>query len=673
MVRMKSGGRTLPSNLVAAIGQAFAFHQRGNLPEARRCYRAILKAQPAQFDVLHGCGVLEAQLAHYDEAHRLLSRAVNINPGSAEAHLNLGKTLASLNRPEEALKEYEAALALQADWGEALVLRAHALLGLNRYSEAVTSYDLALATMPHHAEALNHRGIALHHLGQHDEALASYGKALALAPDYADAFNNRANALRDLRRYEEAISDFRRVLQLNPDYEYAAGALVGLKMQCCDWGAYHEESARVIANVRAGKRSIAPFTFIGISDSARDQYLCSVICARDRFAAAPVPMRTRGRYRHDRIRVAYVSSDLHEHATAHLMAGLFERHDRARFETTAVSLGPDQPGAMRSRLTAAFGRFIEARQKSDREIAGMLRELEIDIAVDLKGFTQDGRTGIFALRPAPVQVNYLGYPGTMGADYIDYVVADHCIIPAEHHGYYAEKVVYLPDTYQVNDTQRRSSQRTPSHAEAGLPEHGFVFCSFNNSYKITPPFFEAWMLLLREVEGSVLWLLADNAAATHNLRREAAARGVAPERLIFADRVGIEDHLARHRLADLFLDTLPYNAHTTASDALWAGVPVLTLLGTTFAGRVAASLLSAIGLPELVTHSLSEYQALAFKLATDAGMHADIKAKLARNRETHPLFDTDRFRRHIEAAYVTMWERCQRGKPPVSFAVEVIQ
>jgi predicted O-linked N-acetylglucosamine transferase (SPINDLY family) len=357
---------------------------------------------------------------------------------------------------------------------------------------------------------------------------------------------------------------------------------------------------------------------------------------------------------------------------AYCLAGLFEMHDSARFETIAVSLGPDAPGKTRSRLEGAFERFIDVYSKSDREVAQLLRDLEIDIAVDLMGFTAGSRTRIFAFRAAPVQVSYLGYPGTMGAEYIDYILADRIVIPEPHHPYYTEKVVYLPDTYQVNDSKRVIADRTPARAAAGLPEEGFVFCSFNNNYKISPPLFDVWMRLLDKVTGSVLWLYESNAAAMRNLKKEAADRGIAPERLVFAPKIKIEDYLARHRLADLALDTLPYNGHGTTSDALWAGLPVLTCLGTTFAGRVAASVLNAIGLPELITHSLEEYEALALELATNGKRLADIKSKLARNRGTYPLFDTDRFRRHIEAAYTTMWERHQRGEPPASFAVAPI-
>jgi len=352
------------------------------------------------------------------------------------------------------------------------------------------------------------------------------------------------------------------------------------------------------------------------------------------------------------------------------MAELFERHDRARFETIAVSFGPDDGSEMRARLRAAFDRFIDVKGSSDGEIAGIMRDLEIDIAVDLKGFTENSRPGIFAHRPAPITVSYMGFPATMNSELIDYIIGDRIIIPETEKSNYSEKVVYLPDSYWVNDSKKRISERKFSRAELGLPENGFVFCCFNNNYKIRPNFFDVWMRLLRAVEGSVLWLFEGNPAVARNLRREAQARGIAPERLIFAPRMELEDHLARHRFADLFLDTLPYNAHTTATDALWTGLPVLTCTGTTFVGRVCTSLLNAVGLPEMITESLDAYEALALKLANDQDALAAIKEKLAGNRGSHPLFDTDRFRRHVEAAFVTMFERRQRGEPPASFSVE---
>ncbi len=351
------------------------------------------------------------------------------------------------------------------------------------------------------------------------------------------------------------------------------------------------------------------------------------------------------------------------------MAGIFEQHDRLRFETTAISFGPDQPGEMRERLKASFNRFVDARLRSDQEVADLLRKLEIDIAIDLNGFTQRGRPKIFARRPAPIQVNYLGYPGTMGAEYIDYILADRIVIPEDQHEFYTEKVAYLPDCYQPNDNKRKISNELPTRNQLGLPRDGFVFCCFNNAFKILPDVFDVWMRLLKAVDGSVLWLLDTGETAKKNLCLEAEKRGVSADRLVFAPRAAPADHLERHRLADLFIDTLPYNAHTTASDALWAGLPVLTCCGPTFASRVASSLLNAVGLPELTTHSLDEYESLALKIARDTSFLADLKAKLAINRETYPLFDTERFTRHIEAAYIGMWERHCRGKPPESFAV----
>jgi predicted O-linked N-acetylglucosamine transferase (SPINDLY family) len=375
------------------------------------------------------------------------------------------------------------------------------------------------------------------------------------------------------------------------------------------------------------------------------------------------------RYDHERIRIAYVSADFRIHAVAQLAAGVFEQHDRTRFETNAISLASDDRSPIRRRLEKSFDRFIDAHDQSDADVAKLLRDMEIDIAVDIMGFTQGARSTIFGRRPAGIQVNYLGFPGTMGAPYMDYILADKTIIPEESRAHFAETVVYLPHSYMPNDSKRAIGQ-TPSRAEAGLPQKGFVFCTFNNLFKITPGMFDIWMRLLLSVEGSVLWLSQPNSAAIRNLKREAEARGISGTRILFAPFVTEPGaHLARLSLADLFLDTLPYNSHSTACDALWAGVPLVTLEGTSFAGRVGASLLSAIGLSELIAHSASEYEGIALRLARDSVALESVKEKLARNRVTHPLFDTARFTRNLEAAYVTMWERHQRSEPPVSFAV----
>jgi protein O-GlcNAc transferase len=375
------------------------------------------------------------------------------------------------------------------------------------------------------------------------------------------------------------------------------------------------------------------------------------------------------RYNNDKIRVAYISADFQNHATSHLMAGLFEAHTRDRFEFTAMSFGKDDGTPVRGRLRAAFDRFIDAGSMTEADMVRQLRDLKIDIAVDLKGFTNDARAKIFRDRVAPVQVNFLGYPCTWGSDCMDYIIADERLIPRASEKHYSEKIVWMPESYQPNDRKRQIADFAPARTKLGLPATGFVFCCFNGSYKITPKVYDVWMRLLLRVGGSVLWLLDSGEIQKRNLRREAAARGVDPDRIIFAPPLETPIHLARQRAADLFLDTTPVNAHTTASDALWAGLPLLTLHGSTFAGRVAASLLHADGLPELIATTPAEYEAIAYRLATSPDEMSAIRAKVARNRDTCALFDTDRFRKHLEAAFVTMHERHQRGEPPVSFTV----
>jgi protein O-GlcNAc transferase len=631
-------------------------------------YEKALGVKPDFAEAHNNRGSALLELKRPQEALESFDRALAADPQHAEALTNRGSALMDLARTDEALASYGRALALRPDYLEAHYNLGSALLELNRPAEALTSFDRALALAPGHVEVLNNRGHALLRLGRAEEALAGLDSALAMQPGHPGVLENRGDALLALQRREEVVENYERLLRAHPGRDYVRGHLLRARLLCCDW-TDHDASVQDIAQeVRAGRRAVAPFDFLVVSDSPADQLRCAQTFITDKYPVVE-PLWRGERYRHERIRVAYLSGDLRNHAVAYLVAGLFEAHDRTRFETTALSFGPAGNDEMRARLVPAFDRFVEVGGRSDREVAQLLRELEIDIAVDLQGHTQGSRPAILARRAAPVQVNYIGYPGTMGAVYMDYIIADRNVIPPEHQRFFSEKVVYLPDCYQVNDDRRRIADRSPSRVEAGLPDQGFVFCCFNNSHKINPGVFEIWMRLLGEVDGSVLWLLEDSATAARQLRREAQRRGVAPGRLVFAPRAKMEEHLARQRLADLFLDTLPYNAHVTASDALWAGLPVLTRRGQAFAGRVAASLLEAVGLPELITDSREAYESTALTLAREPGRLAAIKVKLARNRATAPLFDTDRSRRHIEAAYVTMWERTQRGEPPAGFAI----
>jgi protein O-GlcNAc transferase len=689
-------------DLRKTLQDAVSLHRQGKLKDAERLYQAVLKLRPDHFDALHLLGVLRAQQGSPQEAVKLISHALERQPHAAEAHSNFGSALAALNRHEEAIASYDKALAIKpahtdalynrgsalaqlnrheeaiASYDKALAIqpnasafynRGNALKALNRHEEAIASYDQALAIKPDHVDALYNRGNALQALNRHEQALASYDKALAIKPDHADALTNRGNALQALNRHEEALASYDKALTLKPDYKYAFGDAAHCRAHICDWRNRNLMEQELVDDVRSGRPVVTPFAFLAMSENPADQRSCAHVFVRDRFPGNAPSRRDRVRYEHDRIRVAYLSADFHDHATAYLIAGLLEQHDRARFQTTGISFGPDSRGDMRSRLARSLDRFTDVRGKSDAEVARLIRESEIDVAVDLMGFTTNCRPGILARRPAPIQVSYLGYPGTIGAGFIDYIIADEFVIPRDHEMHYSEKIAYLPDCYQVNDSKRRIGERTPTRVEVGLPERGFVFCCFNNSYKITPQIFDIWMRLLQRVEGSVLWLYQRSPVTVANLRREAQARGIDPGRLVFASRVRLEEHLSRHRLADLFLDTLPYNAHTTASDALWAGLPVLTCAGTTFAGRVAGSLLHAVELPELVTNTLEDYEVLALRLATDESLLRKLKEKLARNRLSAPLFNAGRFRRHIEAAYTTMWEIHQRGEEPRTFAV----
>ena len=658
---------------------ALLHNNRGDtLRELKRYEEALasldkaLAIEPGSVEALNNRGNTLRNLQRYEEALASFDRALTISPNHSVVHNNRGNALQELKRFEAAIASYDKALAINPDFTDALLGRGNALQVLKRYQEAIGSYDTALAIKPDLSDALFGRGNVLKDLGRYGEALASYDRALALEPDYPDALNKRGNALLKLKRPDEAARSFARLLELTPDYGFAKGWLLHAKMLGCDWEGLTGLAESIENDIRAGRKSAEPFGHQAISRSAPALRRCAEIYAAEIFPPAATRLWNGERYRNGRIRLGYLSGEFYQQATSILMAELFERHDRNRFELFAFDNGGDDASEIRGRIKQAFDEMVDITRLGDQEAAAALKRRQIDVLVNLNGYFGRARQGIFALRPCPVQVNYLGFPGTIGAGYIDYIIADRQVIPPEQEACYTEKVVYLPDTYQVNDSRRRIADRAPTRAEAGLPDSGFVFCCFNNHYKITPDIFDIWMRLLNKVAGSVLWLLENNAAASRNLRREAEARGVASERLVFARMIQHEEHLARHQLADLFLDTLPYNAHTTGSDALWAGLPLLTCQGTTFPGRVAASLLKAVGVPELITSSREEYEALALALATRPDRLAGIRGKLARNRATHPLFDTDRFRRHIEAAYTTMWERQQKGEPPESFAVAPI-
>ena len=651
-------------HLQTMLQQAIKHTQQNNFSQAKLLFNYILKIQPKNFDALHAMGFICGVENNHQEASYYLIRAIKINSNVLEVNMNCAKSLQEVGNYLDSIKYFQQAIFLSPNNHEVWLGCGRSFKSLRRFDEAIAHYDKALGLNPNYAEAWSNKGNTLHELKRYEEAIAHYDKALSLKPDYADVWSNKGNILSELKRFDKAIAHYDKALTLRPDIDWVSGGLQNTKMTICSWSGLSESSEDIFKKVMASEKVVAPFSLLALNDDALLHKKCSEIYIQSRYPFNPVLEPILKRPQSQKIRVGYFSADFHNHATGYLMAELFELHDKSQFELVGFSFGPIANDEMRQRLLNSFDQFIELGRKSNVEVAKLSRDLNIDIAVDLKGFTQDARTGIFSCRAAPIQVNYLGYPGTMGADYIDYIIADKTLIPLDAQSSYTEKVVYLPNSYQVNDRKRLISDRQFTRHELGLPENEFVFCCFNNNFKILPVTFTSWMRILKAVEGSVLWLLQDNPWAVENLKKEAQKQGVDAQRLVFAERIPLPDHLARHRQADLFLDTLPYNAHTTASDALWAGLPVLTLMGNTFPGRVGASLLKAIDLPELITNTQEEYEAMAIELAMNPQKLRDIKLKLARNRLATPLFDTPLFTKNLETIYIKMMERYQADLQP---------
>jgi predicted O-linked N-acetylglucosamine transferase (SPINDLY family) len=639
-----------PEEAIASFDRAIALNVRymeayqnrgnaclalGRLTDALHCYQQALLLQPHSVAALANCAMVLGQLGKHAEALDHYERLLALTPGDAEALLACGQCLMSLDRPEDALR----------------------------------SVDRALSLAPGDARALDARGIALRTLKRYDEALESFDIALQNEPDAPDLLYRRAVTLRNLRRHEEAASAFEQVIRISPHYDYALGNLLHERLQVCDWTGYADILARVQDRLHEGRRAYLPGPFLAVSNCAEDQLRCARQFVADKLhVAAPVvsaPFAGRSRAPGERIRLAYVSADFRDHPVSQLLAGVIEQHDRRRFDVIAVSLQPAEESPLGTRISSAFDRFIDVGRHNDREVSALLHDLDLDVAIDLMGFSGGSRPAIFVPHAARLQVNFLGFSGTLGADYMDYLIADARVIPESQREFYAEKIAYLPHCFQPNDGQRAIAHRTPNRAECGLPERAFVFCCFNNPYKISPVVFAVWMRLLHAVEAAVLWLTDGSDALKRNLRREAAACGIAPERLVFAPRLPeLGDHLARYRLADLFLDTLPYNAHTTASDALSAGLPLLTCRGGTFAARVAGSLLDTLGLPELISDDLGRYEASALQLATEPALLAALRARLSLAIPTSALFDVPRYTHDLESLFTRMVERHREHLPP---------
>ena len=645
-----------------------ALRDKGDLNTAINSYRQALKIKPHYSEAHNNMGSALLQKGELDTAIDRYRQAIKFKPDYAEAHNNMGAALQQKGELDTAIESFKQALKIKPHYADAHYNMGNVLQKKGELNAAIDSYKQALKLKPDYYEAHNNMGAVLQKKGELGTAIDSYRHAIKFKPDYAEAYYNMGFTLQERGELDAAIDSYSQVLKIKPDYLLACVQKLHQQAHICDWTASREDH-EYIPELGILTQHVEPFPLLALEDAPERHRLRSELYAKHKFKQSLIPLPIAPVQKTKRLRIGYFSADFKKHPVAYLIAKVIEIHDRDFFEVYGYSIGPVKDDEMRRRLIKGFDVFKDVQDKNDQDIAQLAREDKIDIAIDLTGYTHNSRSGIFAYRAAPIQINHLGYPSTMGTDFIDYIVADAIIIPENQKENYSENIIYLPDCYMPQDNTRTISNKGFSRKDFGLPQNGFVFCCFNNSYKITSKEFDIWMRLLSDVEGSVLWLLKANKWSESNLKTEASNRGIEPNRLIFADKLPIDEHLARHQLADLFLDTFNFNAHTTASDALWAGLPVVTKMGNGFAARVAASLITSIELPELITTSEEEYEVLALSLAIDPQKLTMIKNKLLIKRKSAPLFDTETYTKNLETAYTNIYQRYADGLPPVEFKV----
>ena len=659
-----------PNNIWAYLNRANSLSALGDYELALKDCDRLLELDPKLPAGLSIRANVLKSLQRYEESLRDYDEAIALDPEYAEAWSNRGVVLNDLKQYEKALISFDTAISLRADYAEALSNRSVALNQLRRHTDSLASISQAVAIQPRFPEAWNNLGVTFHYLKRYSEAITSYDRAITLRADYAEAWANRGFSLIEAGLYEAAIESYTRAIELNPYIDFALDFLIYSKMTICDWSALDVKLQALEEGIRSGGKVSMPFPLLGLFDDpclhkvATQNYVKSKLGVSS--ALGPIPKLQK----RQKIRVAYFSMDFREHPVARLLAELIESHNRKKFEVLGFSFGENTQDLMRQRLERSFDGFFDVQNLDEIEIAKLSRKLNVDIAIDLGGHTKNSRPKIFSYRAAPIQINYLGYPGTMGMSEMDYLVADPVLVPEAYRQNYSEKLIVLPNCYQANDTKRRISEAEFTYEELGLSKTGVVFCCFSSNWKILPDVFDSWMRILIAVENSVLWLFEDNSIAASNLRKRAVLRGVDADRIVFARRMENERHLARYRYVDLFLDTYPYNAHTTASDALWIGAPVLTLKGRSFAAGVAASLLKSVGLEDLVTSSAEEYEARAVSLGSNPPALSALKERLVLRKQSAPLFNMALLSKDLESAYKIAYDRYHQGLPADTIIVD---
>ena len=657
-----------PDYAKAQNNKALTLHELGELDAASVAFNKLILLNPNFAEAHNNLGNVFQEQGLLEQAIEAYTTAISLNPDYSEAFNNLGNAFKERGEVEKAIEAYKKTLSIKHSNYDVTNNIGISLREYGNLEDAKKSYNKALTASPDHPEAHNNLGVVLHDQGRLKEAIEAYTKAIALNPDYAEAYNNLGTALIDLGKRKEAIEAYEKALSINADHATARSQKLHEQAHIFDWESI-EADRFLFPTLGITEKFVTPFAFLSLEDDPARHLLRAQNYVKHKFPQKSAVIPARPVQRPERLRIGYFSADFHNFPGMYLMAGMLEQHDRSKFEIFAFSYGPKTNDEMQKRIIAAVDHFIDIQNMPTTAVRECALEHKLDIALHRNGHTKNGRTELFAERLAPIQINYLGYPGTLGTDFIDYIVADTIVIPEDKQKHYSEQIIYLPHTYQPNDNTRAISQKTFTRADMRLPDKSFVFCCFNKNYKISPKEFDIWMRLLGKVEGSVLWLLKSDQLAEKKLCLEAEKRGVNAERLIFADRLPQDEHLARHKLADLFLDTFNYNAHTTTSDALWAGLPIVTKLGKSFSARVAGSLLNSIGLQELITHSEAEYEELILRLSLQPETLSEIKKKLSANRLSYPLFDTQKYTKNIEQAYHLAYERYFNDQKPSTIIV----
>ena len=658
-----------PNFLEAHNNLGITLNELGLYEDAIKSYYKAITINPSFAEVFNNLGNAQRKLGQIDDAINSYAKAIYINENFLEGYFNLGETLRQNKQLEASILKLNRAISLNPKYA-----KAHNSLGLcfavlGEMSSAIDSFKEAINIDPKYAEAHYSLGNTLNMIGDVEAGINCLLRAIEINPNFAEAYKSLGNSYKKIKQKELSLEYFEKAMSINSDLDYIVGDILNLKMHLCDWTNIKNLINKLIKRININDKVIRPFYLFSLADDPNLEIKAHKIYSNDKFPKSDLLPQIKHYPKHKKIRIGYFSGDFREHPVSTLTAGLYENHDRDFFEIHAFSYGPDTNDEMNLRIKAGVDYFHEVQMKPHKDIVLLSRSLEIDIAVDLGGYTAGAKTDIFAMSAAPIQLSYIGFLGTMGADYYDYLISDITIIPEDSQKYYSEKIIYLP-YFQANDSKQSYSIRNYSREDIGLPEKGFVFCCFNNTYKFTPSSFDSWCRILKAVNNSVLLLYASNKAAEKNLTKEIAQRGIDSKRIIFGEHLPLEEYLGRYRVVDLFLDTNPYNAGTTSSDAMRMGLPVITLQGKSFSSRMGASILKAINMPELIASNQNEYESMAIELATNSKKMKEVKEKLSNNIKTAPLFNTAMFTKHLESAYKTIYERHHDGLRPEHIYVE---